>query len=97
MHSLNDLVASGKVLYLGISDCPAWIVSSANRNVRDHGLRPFVVYQATWNALCAILRERFIDDLIVYYSTLTSTVAQESKQVIISVYKVEFSGLTTSK
>ena len=31
MHSLNDLVVAGKVLYLGISDTPAWIVSKANR------------------------------------------------------------------
>ncbi|KAI1325474.1 Aldo/keto reductase [Xylariaceae sp. FL0255] len=50
MHSLNDLVTSGKVLYLGISDCPAWVVSSANRYARDHGLRPFVVYQGKWSA-----------------------------------------------
>lgn len=26
MQSLNRLVASGKVLYLGISDTPAWVV-----------------------------------------------------------------------
>lgn len=26
MQSLNQLVATGKVLYLGISDAPAWIV-----------------------------------------------------------------------
>jgi aryl-alcohol dehydrogenase-like predicted oxidoreductase len=26
MQSLNQLVTSGKVLYLGISDAPAWIV-----------------------------------------------------------------------
>lgn len=26
MQSLNHLVASGKVLYLGISDAPAWVV-----------------------------------------------------------------------
>lgn len=50
MHSLNDLVVSGKVLYLGISDTPAWIVSQANQYARDHGLRPFVVYQGMWNA-----------------------------------------------
>ena len=30
MQSLNQLVASGKVLYLGISDTPAWVVSKAN-------------------------------------------------------------------
>lgn len=30
MQSLNQLVLSGKVLYLGISDTPAWVVSRAN-------------------------------------------------------------------
>ena len=50
MHALNDLVSSGKVNYLGISDTPAWIVSKANQYARDHGLRPFVVYQGMWNA-----------------------------------------------
>ncbi|KAL2798713.1 Aldo/keto reductase [Aspergillus keveii] len=50
MHALNDLVVSGKVLYLGISDTPAWVVSKANQYARDHGLRPFVVYQGMWNA-----------------------------------------------
>ncbi|KAF4635828.1 hypothetical protein G7Y89_g2269 [Cudoniella acicularis] len=50
MNSLNDLVVSGKVLYLGISDTPAWVVSKANQYARDHGLRQFVVYQGLWNA-----------------------------------------------
>ncbi|GFN20257.1 aldo/keto reductase [Aspergillus tubingensis] len=50
MHSLNDLVASGKVLYLGISDSPAWVVAKANQYARDHGLRQFTVYQGLWNA-----------------------------------------------
>ncbi|KAJ5492418.1 Aldo/keto reductase [Penicillium expansum] len=47
---LNDLVVSGKVLYLGISDCPAWVVAKANQYARDHGLRQFSVYQGLWNA-----------------------------------------------
>lgn len=50
MHSLNDLVVSGKVLYLGISDTPAWIVAKANQYARCNGLRQFVVYQGMWNA-----------------------------------------------
>jgi aryl-alcohol dehydrogenase-like predicted oxidoreductase len=49
MTSLNHLVAVGKVLYLGISDTPAWIVSKANQYARDHGLRPFSVYQGRWS------------------------------------------------
>lgn len=50
MQSLNQLVVNGKVLYLGISDTPAWIVSKCNQYARDHGLRQFSVYQGRWSA-----------------------------------------------
>lgn len=50
MKSLNTLADQGKILYLGISDTPAWIVSKANQYARDHGLRQFVVYQGKWSA-----------------------------------------------
>jgi aryl-alcohol dehydrogenase-like predicted oxidoreductase len=51
MHGLNSLVAAGKVLYLGVSDTPAWIVVKANDYARANGLRPFSVYQGLWNPL----------------------------------------------
>lgn len=50
MQSLNHLVAAGKVLYLGISDTPAWVVSKANEYARCNGLRQFSVYQGRWSA-----------------------------------------------
>lgn len=50
MQSLNHLVVAGKVLYLGISDTPAWVVSKANEYARNHGLRQFSVYQGRWSA-----------------------------------------------
>lgn len=50
MQSLNHLVQAGKVLYLGISDTPAWFVVKANDYARHHGLRPFSVYQGRWSA-----------------------------------------------
>ncbi|CAI0650494.1 unnamed protein product, partial [Colletotrichum noveboracense] len=50
MQSLNHLVVTGKVLYLGISDTPAWVVSKANEYARNHGLRQFSVYQGRWSA-----------------------------------------------
>jgi aryl-alcohol dehydrogenase-like predicted oxidoreductase len=52
MQSLNNVVASGKVLYLGISNTPAWVVSKANQYARDHGFRQFSVYQGKWSAAC---------------------------------------------
>jgi aryl-alcohol dehydrogenase-like predicted oxidoreductase len=51
MHALDTVVKSGKVLYLGASDIPAWIVASANRYARDHGLSQFVIYQGLWNVM----------------------------------------------
>jgi len=50
MQSLNTVVAQGKVLYLGISDTPAWVVSKANEYARQNGLRQFSVYQGRWSA-----------------------------------------------
>lgn len=50
MHALNDLCTSRKVIYLGVSDTPAWIVVKANCYARQHGLRQFSVYQGRWSA-----------------------------------------------
>ncbi|KAI9453099.1 NADP-dependent oxidoreductase domain-containing protein [Lactarius psammicola] len=51
MNSLHVLVLQGKVLYLGISDTPAWVVSKANQYAKDHGKTPFSVYQGSWSGL----------------------------------------------
>ena len=60
MDSLHIIVQQGKVLYLGISDTPAWIVSAANTYARAHGKTPFVVYQGQWN----VLRRDFERDIL---------------------------------
>jgi aryl-alcohol dehydrogenase-like predicted oxidoreductase len=60
MDSLHILVAQGKVLYLGISDTPAWIVGAANYYARAHGKTPFSIYQGRWN----ILRRDFEREII---------------------------------
>ncbi|KAJ7926967.1 aryl-alcohol dehydrogenase [Mycena leptocephala] len=51
MDSLHVLVLSGKVLYLGISDCPAWFVSKANQYAKTNGKTPFVIFQAPYSVL----------------------------------------------
>ncbi|SCW00889.1 LAFE_0D00364g1_1 [Lachancea fermentati] len=52
MDSLHILVQQGKVLYLGVSDAPAWVVSAANYYATSHGKTPFSIYQGKWNVLC---------------------------------------------
>ncbi|KAJ7065230.1 NADP-dependent oxidoreductase domain-containing protein [Mycena amicta] len=51
MSGLHNLVAQGKVLYLGASDTPAWVVAQANQYARDHGKTPFCIYQGSWSLL----------------------------------------------
>lgn len=51
MDSLHMLVESGKVLYLGISDTPAWIVSACNEYAKARGKTPFSIYQGRWNVM----------------------------------------------
>ncbi|EJD04749.1 Aldo/keto reductase [Fomitiporia mediterranea MF3/22] len=48
---LHHLVATGKVLYLGVSDSPAWVVSAANQYAKLRGKSPFVIYQGSWNVM----------------------------------------------
>lgn len=60
MQSLNHLVAQGKVLYLGISDTPAWFVVKCNAYAREHGLRPFSVYQGRYSAQLRDLEREII-------------------------------------
>ncbi|PVH71902.1 Aldo/keto reductase [Cadophora sp. DSE1049] len=50
MMSLNVLVNQGKVLYLGISNTPAWIVVKCNEFARAHSMKGFSVYQGQWSA-----------------------------------------------
>jgi aryl-alcohol dehydrogenase-like predicted oxidoreductase len=49
MRGLDDLVRSGKVLYVGVSDTPAWIVSQANTLADLRGWSPFVALQIEYS------------------------------------------------
>ncbi|KAL4920498.1 NADP-dependent oxidoreductase domain-containing protein [Aspergillus aurantiobrunneus] len=50
MIHLHSYVMSKQVLYLGVSDTPAWVVVKANEFARKNGLTPFSIYQGKWNA-----------------------------------------------
>jgi aryl-alcohol dehydrogenase-like predicted oxidoreductase len=51
MRGLDDLVRQGKVLYLGISDTPAWVVSRANAIAELRGWTPFVALQVRYSLI----------------------------------------------
>jgi len=49
MRGLDDLVRQGKVLYVGVSDAPAWWVSQANTLASLRGWTPFVGLQIEYS------------------------------------------------
>ncbi len=51
MRALDDAVRAGKVLYVGISDAPAWVVSRANTLAQWHDWSPFIGLQVPYSLL----------------------------------------------
>ena len=49
LRALDDVVRAGKVLYLGISDAPAWVVARANTLARERGWTEFSAIQVPYS------------------------------------------------
>jgi aryl-alcohol dehydrogenase-like predicted oxidoreductase len=51
MRGLDDLVSAGKVLYVSISDTPAWQIARANMLADLRGFAPFIGVQLSYSLL----------------------------------------------
>ncbi|HEV8329236.1 MAG TPA: aldo/keto reductase [Nitrospiraceae bacterium] len=51
MRGLEDLVRGGKVLYIGISDAPAWWIAQANTLAHLRGWAPFIGLQIEYSLI----------------------------------------------
>lgn len=51
VRALDDLVRAGKILYVGVSDTPAWVVSSCNVFAELRGWSPFIGLQIEYSLL----------------------------------------------
>jgi aryl-alcohol dehydrogenase-like predicted oxidoreductase len=51
MRAFDDLVRAGKVLYIGVSDTPAWVVSRANMLAELRGWTSFIAMQVEYNLI----------------------------------------------
>lgn len=51
MRAFDDMVRQGKVMYIGISDAPAWIVAQANTLAQCYGWTPFVALQVEYSLI----------------------------------------------
>ncbi|HYO84139.1 MAG TPA: aldo/keto reductase [Bryobacteraceae bacterium] len=51
MRGLDDLIRQGKVLYVGISDAPAWLIAQANTLAHLRGWSPFIGLQIEYSLI----------------------------------------------
>jgi aryl-alcohol dehydrogenase-like predicted oxidoreductase len=51
MRGLDDLVRQGKILYVGISDAPAWWIAQANTLAQLRGWSPFIGLQIEYSLI----------------------------------------------
>jgi aryl-alcohol dehydrogenase-like predicted oxidoreductase len=51
MRGLDDLASSGKILYAGMSDAPAWWIAKANDYARQYGRTQFSTLQMEYNLI----------------------------------------------
>jgi aryl-alcohol dehydrogenase-like predicted oxidoreductase len=75
MRGLDDLDRRGKVLYVGISDAPAWWIAQANTLAHLRGWSPFVGLQSEYKPYRAKPRARVDPDGQSFERWLDSVVA----------------------
>ncbi len=71
MRALDDQVRAGKILYVGISDAPAWVISQANTLAAWRGWTAFAGLQAPYS----LLRRDIERELLPMAEALGLTVA----------------------
>jgi aryl-alcohol dehydrogenase-like predicted oxidoreductase len=60
MRGLDDLIRQGKVLYIGISDAPAWWIAQANTLAHLRGWSPFVGLQIEYSLIERTVEQELI-------------------------------------
>lgn len=103
MRTFDDLVRSGKVLYIGIADAPAWVISRANTLAELRGWTPFVATQIEYSLvertpereLLPMARELNIG--IIAWSVLASGILLKEKAANRHPHKAGFEELTNSE
>ena len=61
MRGLDDLVRVGKVLHIGISNYPAWLIAQANTLAEERGLTAFTAVQMHYNLVERGIETDFFD------------------------------------
>lgn len=82
MQSLDAVVKSGKVLYLGISDTPAWVVSKANQCKPFPPFLPLAAGRGTGRNLAIDARDHGLRQFSVYQGRWSAAERDFEREII---------------
>lgn len=61
MRALDDQVRAGKILHIGVSNMPAWLISQGNTLAAERNLTPFTAIQMHYNLVERSIEAEFFD------------------------------------
>ena len=61
MRALDDQVRAGKILHIGVSNAPAWVIAAANTLARERNMTPFTAMQLHYNLVERSIEREYFD------------------------------------
>lgn len=61
MRALDDQVRAGKILHIGISNAPAWVIAAANTLASERNMTPFTAMQLHYNLVERSIEREYFD------------------------------------
>ena len=61
MRALDDQVSAGKILHIGFSNAPAWLIAAANTLASERNMTPFTAMQLHYNLVERSIEREYFD------------------------------------
>ena len=61
MRALDDQVRAGKILHIGVSNSPAWVIAAANTLADERNMTPFTAIQLHYNLVERSIEREYFD------------------------------------
>jgi len=72
LRALDDMVRAGKILHIGISNAPAWVISQANTIAELRGRTPFIGMQLEYSLVERAIEREFFSLAQAFDLTITA-------------------------
>ncbi len=72
MRALDDQVRAGKILHIGISNAPAWVVAAANTLANERNQTPFTALQLHYNLVERSIEREFFQLAVAQDMAITA-------------------------